>query len=695
MAATANSSFETRHSSLIIPAFNVSNLLAIELKRSKYRLLGLVGQGQFGRVYCASHRKTGRLLALKELDRSRFPTHQFLRELRFLLSLQHPNIVTCHALEHTQTRRYLVMDYCEGGTLRNLIEEDVRLHPAYCLKLIADVLAGLEHAHSRGIVHCDIKPENILLTVQSTGWTPRISDFGIARVCQGMAKEEGSNTGSPAYMAPERFYGQYSYASDLYSIGILLFELLVGYRPFSGAPSELMSAHLNQPVKIPETLPLPLRSVISTALQKLQARRFRSAAEMLSAVQMAANQLAQEPLEEWASSLLLRPASALTTCECHSLRQEVLQTEIQQLLAVPQATRSRSVLERVSSSEREPALLSQPSQTSAPEQLFRVFDSRIGCQVFPHGMLSSPGVEPASPVLSTTVRLAEPIQTLVVRPQGYFAITQRSIYALSSEVFQPGTDQDERNHLPQSANHPVHWSQPVVPQLITEFSHDFHATIDPQGHWMATAVLEPDSVHSTLQIWKFTHLPSSLQVNPVSLSAHHPVWLSHLFQLSALDGRHLAAFSHQVDSLTQACIMGVGLQVFTRRGNLIGSFRLPLPLRSVATSYTPYQLLALEPGHPNSLLLIDLKPLRVQRVGLEIAPVQMATTSWGCVLMATDGRIVLLNHYGQRIGQINGPMHPTAISVLEPYGLLIATWDGEQGCLYTIDLRALDLEFVF
>ena len=89
------------------------------LKRSKYRLLGLVGQGQFGRVFCASHRKTGRLVALKELDHQRFPTHKFLRELRFLLSLQHANIVTCHALEHTRRGRYLVMDYCEGGMLRS------------------------------------------------------------------------------------------------------------------------------------------------------------------------------------------------------------------------------------------------------------------------------------------------------------------------------------------------------------------------------------------------------------------------------------------------------------------------------------------------------------------------------------------------------------------------------------------------
>ena len=94
------------------------------LQHSKYRILRLVGQGQFGRVFCAIHRKTGRLVALKELDRQRLSTHNFLRELRFLLSLQHPNIVTCQALEYSQTGRFLVVDYCEGGTLRNWMQSE-------------------------------------------------------------------------------------------------------------------------------------------------------------------------------------------------------------------------------------------------------------------------------------------------------------------------------------------------------------------------------------------------------------------------------------------------------------------------------------------------------------------------------------------------------------------------------------------
>ncbi len=262
--------------------------------QSKYQILSLIGQGQFGRVFCAVHPQTGELVALKELDRKRFPTRTFLRELGFLVTLQHPNIVSCRGLEYSPTVRYIVMDYCQGGTLRELMESEKNLDLLQSLKLITDILLGLEYAHDRGIVHCDLKPENILLEPQEQGWTARISDFGIARLSEEVnpVKIINGNTGSPAYMAPERFYGRYSYASDLYAIGVILFELLVGERPFSGIFRDLRNAHLNQIITIPETVPFIVRPIISRALQKLPQRRFASASEMLKSIQMATQVLA-------------------------------------------------------------------------------------------------------------------------------------------------------------------------------------------------------------------------------------------------------------------------------------------------------------------------------------------------------------------------------------------------------------------
>ncbi len=123
-------------------------------------------------------------MALKHLNRKRFATHQFLRELRFLLSLDHPHIANCLSLNQASNGRQLVLEYCEAGTLRDLLEQDTQLTLAEILALITAVLEALEHAHRKNIVHCDIKPENILLTLEPDGWRPKVSDFGIARLSE-------------------------------------------------------------------------------------------------------------------------------------------------------------------------------------------------------------------------------------------------------------------------------------------------------------------------------------------------------------------------------------------------------------------------------------------------------------------------------------------------------------------------------
>jgi serine/threonine-protein kinase len=272
---------------------------------SKYCDLELVGQGQFGRVFRATHKINGQIVALKELETNRFPTAKFLRELHFLISLQHPNVVTFQGLEYTSTGRYLVMDYCEGGSLRNLINREGKLSLALSLKLVINILAGLEHIHNRKIIHRDIKPENILLSHDTIGLIARVSDFGMSKINHELSTDKQDDcAGSPAYMAPERFYGQYSPASDLYAVGVLLFELVVGLRPFSGLPGELLKAHINQAVVIPETVPFLLRSTIIKAMQKLPSNRFTSATEMLKAVQLAAQ-------VEDASSSIVPPSESV------------------------------------------------------------------------------------------------------------------------------------------------------------------------------------------------------------------------------------------------------------------------------------------------------------------------------------------------------------------------------------------------
>ncbi len=551
----------------------MSHLLEPQLKRSKYRLLGLIGHGQSGRVYCAVHRRTGQLVALKALDHDRFSTHKFLRELRFLLTLQHPNIVACTTLEHHQGLRYLVMDYCDSGTLRSLME-DHRLHPALSVKLILDVLAGIDHAHRHNIVHCDIKPENILLNLQPDGWTARISDFGIAQMTQERMSEGAGITGSPAYMAPERFYGQNSPSCDVYAIGVLLFELLTGDRPFSGTPSALMSAHLNQPVKIPDDVPFPLQAIVLTALQKLKARRFSSASEMAIALKSAVE-------------------------NCPELQAETL--------------------------------LTPPVKFSAPPQI-----GTHSCRKYSQGILSK------SKQLGEAVhvmKLVEPIQELVVRPQGCFAVTPRSLYLLKD-----------------------------YPQPLVQFGQPSLVTIEPQGRWAATIELQkPISLLNICRFSDSTILSSSLST-------------AHLFKLLALDSRHLVVLSHR---LTE----GTLLEFFTRRRQAIGRLELAVNLDRVLLGFSPYSLIATEPEHPKSILIINLKPLKLNRVAIEITPTFLAATSWGYILMDLQGQMILLDRDGQTLDRGAAPINPCAIAPFGKFGLLLSTWNGTQGHLYTIDLE--------
>lgn len=253
------------------------------MKSVHYRELILVGEGQFGKVYSARHRETGELVALKQFNNQKFSTKKFLKEIRILLSLKHRNIVSCLGVEHDKNSRYLVTEYCEGGTLRDLIKERFKLNIEQKLKIVADILSGLQAIHEAGIIHRDLKPENILLILSPSGWDVKISDFGVAKI----EKEDKvinnyslGDTGSPAYMAPEQFYGKYSYQSDIYAVGIILYEMLIGDRPFHGTPQEIMFKHLNKTPFIPSNLSSILSKILLQALEKLPRHRFRSAKEM-------------------------------------------------------------------------------------------------------------------------------------------------------------------------------------------------------------------------------------------------------------------------------------------------------------------------------------------------------------------------------------------------------------------------------
>jgi serine/threonine protein kinase len=421
--------------------------------QSNYKILDLVGQGQFGKVFAAVELKSGALIALKELKTKQLSTSSFLRELTFLVTLDHFNLVTCKALEHGHNQRYIVMDYCEGGTLRSFLNNSPLITLNQSLKLVIDILSGLKFAHEKGIIHRDIKPENILLKTSDRSYTAHIADFGIAKLKQEIDSQNIlGNTGSPAYMAPEQFYGEYSYNCDLYGVGIILYELVTGNRPFSGMPKELVAAHLSQPVSISLDVPLLLRLAIAKALEKLPSRRYQTAAEMLESLELVQAILEVDP----------NPQTPLQ-----------VKSDFSDLVPVAQSTLDYPV----------------SHLAIAQGQVFLVSGDRLLIQRNLDASLSG------EIVVDREIVLNQPIQSLQLSSTGCLITTASSIYYLPQNTDLLLLATFESNHE----------------------NNQFVATIDPQGSWLGISSGSQNSDKSHLEIYKLPNckLQRSLIKNQV------------------------------------------------------------------------------------------------------------------------------------------------------------------------------------
>jgi Protein kinase domain len=218
----------------------------------RYEILREIGHGGMAKVYLARQTDLRRLVALKELSAlgaaDATTARRFVRESRLAGSLNHPNIVTVHDFFEDRNTPYIAMEYLERGSLRPVID---RLTFAQIAGVIEGLLAGLRHAHERGIVHRDVKPENLMISAESR---VKIADFGIAKATDEarattLLTATGTTIGTPTYMAPEQAMGQeIGPWTDLYAVGMIAFELLAGRLPFdtSGAPMAVLLRHVNE-----------------------------------------------------------------------------------------------------------------------------------------------------------------------------------------------------------------------------------------------------------------------------------------------------------------------------------------------------------------------------------------------------------------------------------------------------------------
>jgi predicted Ser/Thr protein kinase len=242
----------------------------------KYRLDGLLGKGAMGMVYRAHDPLIERTVALKTVRRDFGDGQQsgeliarFRKEAQAAGRLMHPNIVAVLDYGESDDTAYIAMEFVDGTPLSTLLGEGPT-PLAQALDWCSDLLAALDYSHARGVVHRDIKPANLLVTRDGR---IKVSDFGIARIESSTLTQHGAMLGTPSYMAPEQFRGDaVDGRSDLFSAGIVLYQLLTGKRPFSGSTATVMQQVLNLTPPLPShwnaALPPGLDAVVMQALAK-------------------------------------------------------------------------------------------------------------------------------------------------------------------------------------------------------------------------------------------------------------------------------------------------------------------------------------------------------------------------------------------------------------------------------------------
>jgi len=306
----------------------VSDTLINTLFDGRYRIVRKLGMGGMANVYLAEDEVLGRRVAIKILNDRHAGDDQFVerfrREAKNAASLSHPNIVSIYDRGEAEGTYYIAMEYLDGRSLKELI---VARGPApihLAVDYARQILAALRFAHRHGIVHRDSKPHNVLVDGEGR---LKVTDFGIARAGASQMTEAGSIIGTAQYLSPEQAKGaSVDQTSDLYSVGVVLYELLTGVVPFSGdTPVEIAMKHLSTVPEPPSAkradVPRDLDMVVMRALAKDPSERYQSAEEMDADLRRINRGVAISPVtEEAATAIISRPPAEVTAITSHAPR---------------------------------------------------------------------------------------------------------------------------------------------------------------------------------------------------------------------------------------------------------------------------------------------------------------------------------------------------------------------------------------
>jgi tetratricopeptide (TPR) repeat protein len=280
-----------------------------------YRILAELGRGGMGIVLLGYDSTLRRTVALKVLPPERAEARaraRFVREAQAAAGIEHDYVVPVHAVANpADGPPYLVMQYVEGPTLRQRIKAEGRLDPRQAARIAEQVAEGLAAAHRNGLIHRDIKPANIIL--DSAQGRAKITDFGLVRITSvpGGTTQEGSMLGTPEYMSPEqaRAPARIDARTDVYSLGVTLFEALTGETPFRGVPQMVLQQVLNDeprsPRRLNDAIPHDLETICLKAMAKEASRRYQSAGDLAEDLRrfLAGQPIRARPIQAWERAL--------------------------------------------------------------------------------------------------------------------------------------------------------------------------------------------------------------------------------------------------------------------------------------------------------------------------------------------------------------------------------------------------------
>jgi serine/threonine protein kinase len=248
----------------------------------KYKILSALGSGGFGTVYLATDTWIDKKVAMKVPHRQNVDFGDLLREPRLLASLSHPNIVSILTAEKQDNVFFIVMEYVHGDTLENVISREGTVDLARALDYTCQICNAVDHAHSQGVINRDLRPGNVLVTEAGL---LKVADFGTSRFIE-IAAHGTTVIGSPPYMAPEQFHGKAVFASDIYSLGVTMYQMLTGVLPYATPlPADLEKLMKGELISPPRSrnpkIPVKINDIVMKAVAPDVNARYQRASELL------------------------------------------------------------------------------------------------------------------------------------------------------------------------------------------------------------------------------------------------------------------------------------------------------------------------------------------------------------------------------------------------------------------------------